>query len=132
MHRWGDKDFTDEMFNDVENAAREIGEFCRKWGRINVRQTKEKYGTARVYCSFGWTQLFSITHPGYVYSRYPQWLWSLDVFYISRIITRLNWVVVPLHTRLYRYAYKRTIKRYPHIRSEILWAADYPECLKNL
>ena len=34
--------------------ASEIAVFCRRWGRIAVSDSKSKFGTVRVYCSFGW------------------------------------------------------------------------------
>jgi len=128
-HFWGDEF---PYFAEVDQAAYEIGQFCRKWGRIGVRQTKEKYGTARVYCSFGWYQLFSITHPGYAYSRYPKWLWVLDCRYISKLIAPLNKIVAPYHVFIYRLAYKRAIKKFPLIREEIISGADWKELLEDL
>lgn len=128
-HFWGGNF---PFFSEVGEAADEIGKFCRRWGRINVTQTKEKYGEARVYLNFGWYQLFSITHPGYCYSRYPKWLWTFDIFYISKVIRPLNRIVVPYQTFIYRLAYKRVIKKYPLIREEILGAADYSELLEGL
>lgn len=131
MHHWGDGF---EYFGEVGQAADEIGVFCRRWGRIQVTQTKEKYGTARVYCSFGLHQLFSITHPGYAFSRYPKWLWTLDCLYISKLFNflRLNKVVVPYQLFVYRLAYTRALKKYPFIAEEILDGADYTEELQNL
>ena len=129
MHYYGDGF---PYFSDVEQAASEIGAFLAKWGRIAVRQTKEKYGTARVYCGFGWYGLQAITHPRYIYNRYPKWLFHLDLFYISRIILPFNRVVVPFHQYIYRLAYKRVIKKMPHIRDEIVAGADHQELLKGL
>lgn len=129
MHRWGDGF---PYFAEVGQAAYEIGEFLRKWGRVSVRDTKEKYGTVRVYLSLGWYQLHSFTHPGYCYSQYPGWLWKLDVFYFSKIFSKLNYIVVPFHVWLYKLAYKRALKKYPFIREEILCCADYPKLLKGL
>lgn len=129
MHSWGDGF---PYFEDVENAADFIGNICRKWGRINVSQTKEKYGTARVYCSFGWWQIHSITHPGHAYCRYPSWLWSLDCIYFSKLIHLLNPVVIPFQQWIYRLAYKKAIKKWPHIREEILNGAGRDELLERL
>lgn len=130
MHHWGDGF---EYFGEVGRAADEIGTFCKRWGRIGVTQTKEKYGTARVYCGFGIHQLFSLTHPGYAFSRYPKWLWTIDCLYISKIFSflRINKVIVPYQTWVYRLAYKRALKKYPMIREEILDGADYTELLQK-
>jgi len=88
--------------------------------------------SVRVYLSFGWHQLHSITHPSYCYNQYPNWLWKLDVLYFSKIISKLNYIVVPFHVWLYKRAYKKVLKKYPYIRDEILSCADYPELLKGL
>lgn len=131
-HLWGH--WPDKLFNQVEHAAREIGQFCGKWGRIGVMQTKEKYGRCAVYCHFGIHQLFSITHPGYAYSRYPQWLWNLDTTCVSRVFEflRINKLVIPYQRFVYRLAYNRALKKYPLIQSEILNGADYIELLAPL
>jgi hypothetical protein len=127
-HHWGGPF---QYFADVEQAAYEIGEFCKRWGRISVGQTKEKYGTSRVYCSFGIHQLFCITHPGYAYSRYPVWFWKFDCYVIAKLfhLIRLNAIVVPWQLYIYRLGYKKALKKYPHIRREILAYADWPEHL---
>ena len=127
MHDWGG-DF--KNFYEVGQAADEIGEFCRRWGRIGVRQTKEKYGTARVYCSLGWYQLHCITHPGHCYSRYPKWLWKFDINYLSKIIRRIP--IIRYHKFIYRLAYKRALRKYPFIRDEIIYGADWSEFLEGL
>lgn len=124
MHDWSSKW---PYFNDVEDAASYIGNALRKWGRVNVRQTKEKYGTVRVYCSFGWSQLHCITHPGYCFGQYPKWLWSLDCLYLSKIVRLLNFIVIPYHKWLYNIMYQKAIKKWPHIKEEILVDADWPE-----
>jgi hypothetical protein len=124
MHVWGDGF---KYFREVDEAAFEIGQYCRKWGRISVTQTKEKYGISCVYLSFGWYQLFSITHPGYIYSRYPSWLWKLDCRVFSRIIPKLNFIVIPYQKFIYRRAYHKAFRKYPLIKEEIISGADYPE-----
>lgn len=129
FHLWGG-DF--QYFSDVEDAAYEIGQFCTRWGRISVGQSKEKYGSARVYCHFGWYQLHCITHPGYAYSQYPHWLWKLDCTLGGRIVRPFWFIVNPWQKFIYRLAYKRAIKKYPHIRDEILAGADWPDRLEGL
>lgn len=129
MHDWSNDDVD---WNSINDAARYIGTGLVKWGRVGVRDYKEKYGTVRVYCSLGWSQLHSITHPQSVWSRYPQWLWSLDCRYGYLLVRPLNWIIVPFHKWLYRKMYSNAIKRWPHIRAEILNAADYDELLEGL
>ncbi len=130
MHYWGDKDVDWEGISD---SARYIGQNLQKWGRVDVRQWKEKYGTVCVYCSLGWYQFQSITHPGHMFRRYPEWLWKLDCRIGSKIVPFLfNWFIIPYHKWLYRKLYKDMVQKYPHLKEEILCTADYDELLKNL
>lgn len=131
-HDWSDEDFD---WKGLNWCVEYLDKNLRKWGRINVRQVKEKYGQLRCYCSLGWSSLFSITHPGwcsYKVAGYPKWLTTLDIFYLSRIIPYLNYIILPYHKFLYRKLYKDCVKKYPHLREEILCAADYHELLKDL
>jgi hypothetical protein len=131
LHIWGE--WPDELFIDVGNAADEIGQFCRRWGRISVTQTKEKFGTARVYCHFGIHQMHSITHPGYVYSRYPNWLWHIDCRFIAKFFNfiRLHKIITPYQIWIYKLAYKRAFKKYPHIVDEIYYGADQQQLIET-
>ena len=131
MHYWGDEGVDWEGIN---SAASYIGLFCRKWGRISVTQYKEKYGTVRVYCSFRWVSLHSLTHPGYVYSQYPQWLWSADIRYIGPFFRKsgLSFLIWQWQKFIYRLAYKNALKKWPHLRKEILSCADFDELLEGL
>ena len=132
MHRWGD--WPDEYFYDVGWAAVYIGDFCRRWGRIQVRDTKEKYGTSRVYCSFGIYSLYSIFHPGAVYLRWPKWFKWWEYNFFSPIIQHLQkWIpFYKWQIFIYRLAYKKAIKKWPHIKKEILAGADYDDLLEGL
>lgn len=94
MHIWGDGF---EYFYEVGEAANYIGKFCRKYGRIGVRDTKEKYGTARVYCRFS-----------------------------------SNFLVIIYQIWIYRLAYKKAIKKFPYIKKEILYGADWQEYLEGM
>lgn len=129
MHYWGDGF---EYFNEVSEAAGWIGEYLIRWGRINVSQTKEKFGTARVSIYFGWHSFHSLTHPEHHYNRYPNWLWILDCRFGSILIRPLNWLAGPYHKWLYRRAYAKAIAKWPMIRAEILQGADYSELLEGL
>jgi len=130
MHTWGDGF---PYFDDVSKAADEIGQFCRRWGRLGA-YTKEKYGTCRVHIQgMGYLSLFSLTHPGYVYSRYPKWLWSADIYYIGPFLRKtIGRPMYKYQCFIYRLAYKRALKKYPNIREEILCCADFDELLKDL
>jgi len=93
--------------------------------------------SVRIYISFGlgWKSLFSITHPGWVSYKvagYPKWLMTFDIFALSKIIPYLNCIILPYHKWLYRKLYSDMIKKYPHLREEILCCADYSDLLKDL
>lgn len=128
MHDWGN-DKVD--WKGISEAAEYIALNLRKWGRVGVTDYKEKYGTVRVYCNFGWYQLHSITHPGWAYSQYPKWLWSLDCLYLSRIVRYANPLIIPYQIWLYKYLYGRALRKWPHLRLEILSGADYNELFKE-
>jgi hypothetical protein len=132
MHHWGDEDFP--YFNDVENAAYEIKEFCVRYGRLGG-QSKEKYGTVRFYAKFGVTGFHNLTHPGWVnYAWYPKWLVRFEIYHSPKVFRALGitWFFSKWQPMVYRMAYKRALKKYPHIRKEILSCADYDEFLKGL
>ena len=130
-HDYGDEDFD---WAGLDKAITYINNNLIKWGRVNVRQAKEKWGTARIYCSLGWSSLLSITHPNYCHYRpYPKWLMRLDIFYLSKVIPGLfNWWVLPYHKWLYVKLYSDMVKKYPHLKDEITSCCDYPALLKDL
>lgn len=124
---------TDQELSDIDEAAYWIGKQLKRWGRVSVRQTKEKFGTARVYCTLGFYGLHCITHPGYVYSQYPKWLWHLEIYYFPRVIIPIsNLIVIPYHRWLYRKVYQLAMKKWPHVSKNILHGADFSELLNNL
>lgn len=113
-------------FSDVEAAAEEISSFLRKWGRISA-WGKEKYGTCRVDCYLGGFCLHQMIYPGYTYSQFPNWLWILDCKYLSRILQLkpIYYLLLKYQLFIYNLAYKKAVKRYPHIFDEIIEAASY-------
>lgn len=132
MHDWSD-DKVD--WAGISDAARYMGEFMVKWGRLPVSDTKEKWGTARVYCYFGWYDLHSIIYPRHHYVQ-----WSKGSFLdrlnknslVSRIIPKLGSLIIPYQEYIYYLAYKRAIEKWPHLRKEILGGADHSELLTKL
>lgn len=130
-HCWGEEGVD---WEGIDRAAAFIGEGLRRW-RVDVRQYKEKYGTARVYCSLGLFSLHQITHPGHAFRRWKSdWWWNFDcVSPVAHFVVRvLNIGAVPLHKALYRWYYKRAVARWPHLREEILSGADWDELLGGL
>lgn len=132
MHRWGDDDVD---WGGINEAASYIGLWLRRWARVDVLDYKEKYGTVRVYCSLGWSNIHDVTHPGHSFTQYKQdsLLWRLNYAeWPTHVFQALNLVVVPVHARLYRWRYKRAVKRWPRLRCEILNSAAYSELLVGL
>lgn len=126
-HYWGEEGFDWSGLNEAINF---IDKKLRFW-RIGVHQSKEKFGCARIYCSLGWYSLHNITHPGHAFSRYPNWLWSLDCKFLSKIVQMFNFIIFPIHKWVYTNAYKKAIKKYPHLKEEICCDADYIELLSG-
>lgn len=123
MHNWGDDNVD---WEGISKAAYYIGHICIRYGRIRITDMKEKYGTVRVYASFGWHSLFSVYRPHYYFTtKYNRWMDKVPMGW-------MNWFVLPYQSVIYRLAYKKALKKWPHLRDEILDDADYPEYLKGL
>jgi hypothetical protein len=130
MHTYGEVDFD---WQGISDAGWFIGGWLRKWVKMPVTQIKEKYGTLRVYCMFGWSTIYSIWRPHYMWI--PQWWpYKLDLWlcYTLHLIDPLNKVVVPIQKKAYRWRYKLALKKWPHLHDEILDCADWPEELRGL
>ena len=113
-HCWGDEDFD---WDSLYKAERELYHIMTRYGRIGVH-SKEKYGTLRFSLYFCDGTLHSLTHPGYVRSRYPKWLWTFDVTHEPlKIITPIInfWQKLVLQC-----AFTAVCTKYPHIRKEII------------
>lgn len=124
MHYYEDKDF--DYWDELDQAAEFIGKYCHKWGRISVRQYKEKYGTVRVYCSFGCESLHKLIYPGYCRVRWPYQFWTFPIF------SWLQPLVLRWQKFIYRRAYGFAIEKWPMIKEEILCCADWDEYLGGL
>ena len=118
-HYWGDEDFD---WNSLYEAERELRHIMIRYGRIGVH-SKEKYGTLRFEIFFCDGTLHSITHPGYVRSRYPKWLWRFDLDY--RPLRFLTPLINFWQKLVLQYAFTIVCNKYPHIRDEII--NDAPE-----
>lgn len=75
-------------------------------------------------------------YPRYAYKHrlFPRWLWTLDIYYISRFLNIKPLFILTYSWQkfIYRWAYKRAIVKYPMIREEILSCADWDEYLEGL
>lgn len=130
MHHWGDENVD---WEGIDNATHYIGKNLRRWGRVGAHD-KEKYGTVRVYCTFGWCQLRNITHPGWVSGYKWRWLFWLDhyIFYYIIKWSHINHLVLAWQKWLYRYLYRKAIEKYSHLAEEILVCCDQTEWLLDL
>ena len=129
MHKWGDSNVD---WQGIEEAARYIGDWLRTYARMDVSDIKEKYGTPRVSCIFGWWQFHTIFYPGYMYRQGPVWLWNLDIVIGMPICRILNKIIMPIHIKLYQWRYKKAIKKWPHLKAELLTGCDHPNLLEHL
>lgn len=125
MHSWyDDKDPVD--WNGINEAARYIAEWLRKWARMGVRDYKEKWGTVRVYCSFGFDCFHAVVYPGYCWIH-KWWPYKLDLWisYHTPILKWINRIVIPIQQKLYIWRYTRAVQKWPHLYNEIVSCADY-------
>lgn len=124
MHQWGDENVD---WKGIDECCDILYKYCYKYGRLGG-QIKEKYGTVRFYAKFGWLSLHSLIYPGWAFSQFPNWLYKLDNRVIGPVLRffferPFFW----WQKQVYNYAYQQCLKKYPHLKEEILSAADYPE-----
>lgn len=132
MHSWyDDNDPVD--WDGINDAVPYIGEWLSKYARIRVRDYKEKYGTVRVYCSFGFDCFHAIIWPRHCWIH-KLWPYKLDLWlsYHTPILKWINCLVVPFQVRLYKWRYAKAVQKWPHLREEITCCADYHELLKDI
>jgi hypothetical protein len=129
VHNWGDEGVD---WNGINDAGAYIGYWLRKWMRMDVRDVKEKFGTVRIYCGFGWSGLYSIYRPGYCW--YPNW-WPIKVdnwlAYHTPIFKWINRIVVPIQQKAYTWRYKKAVQKWPHLYNEIVMCADHGELFEG-
>lgn len=129
MHYYGE--WSDRHFTRVDEIAAEIGRFISKWGRMRVLQVKEKFGTVRVYCSFGWDCFHSLVWPRHCWIH-RKWPYGLDLAVSEWVLPVLNKLLFPYQRFIYRMAYRRAVKKYPYLRDEILCCADHGKELQGV
>ena len=125
-HEWGDEDFDWAALNKAISTGTYL---MKRFGRIGVH-SKEKYGSARwsLYLFNG--TLHSLTHPGYVYSQYPKWLWSFDVTY--KPLRFLKPIIIPIQELTVKLTFLYLCKKFPHIIDEIIMDAPRELLSKDL
>ena len=129
MHTYGN--WPDEYFNQVDDAADQIGRYMARWGRICVLQTKEKFGTVRVYCHLGFSSFHEVIWPRHCWIH-KWWPYRLDLTLSRRIMTVVNKIILPYQRFIYRRAYSQAVNKYPHLKNEIMCVADYGELLEGV
>jgi len=127
-HTW-DENGVD--WTGIEDAAYFIGGWLVRWVRLSVGCMKEKYGTTRVYCSFGWWSFYSIWRPQHCWVP-AWWPYKLDLTVSRYLMPLLNRLVVPIQEKAYRFRYKQAVKKWTHLSREILDGADRPDLLGGL
>lgn len=128
-HEWGDNSFDWKSLYKAINQGTWI---MKTIGRIGVH-SKEKWGSARwsIYLFDG--SMHSLTHPGYVYSQYPDWLWKFDVRYrpLRFLVPIIQfWQLIIVKMTFWYLCY-----RFPHIEKELVKDAPWellPKRLKKL
>jgi len=125
-HVWGDEDFDWEALDKAIDQGTWLME---KLGRIGVH-SKEKWGSAQwsIYLFNG--TLHSLTHPSYVYSQYPKWLWSFDVMH--RPLRFLVPIIQFWQVLVIKMTFLYLCKRFSHIEKEILSDAPRELLTKRL
>jgi hypothetical protein len=112
-HYWGDDSFDWKSLYLAEIDVRNIV----KLARIGIH-SKEKYGTLRWDFYFCDGSLHSLTHPGYMFSQYPKWLWRFDVTYepLKFIAPLIRF----FQKKLVMYAFHVVCSKYPNVKAEII------------
>lgn len=129
MHLWGDEDFDWEM---LDESIEMVDSFMRFWGRIGV-QSKEKFGTARIYTTFWDGSLHGLVYPSAHFSRFPKWLWAFDLKYLAPLVRyfKLQELVNWYQSKIYGLAYSRAIKAFPKVKIELVVGCDHEELIKE-
>lgn len=124
MHSWGDENVDWDGIND---AAHYIASFLKRWARVSVLDYKEKFGTVRVYCHFGWYGVYGIWRPSHCWV--PKWWpYEFDLWLAgTKLFELINRIAIPLQQRAYSWIYKRAVQKWPHLYHEIVSQADYGE-----
>jgi hypothetical protein len=129
MHQWGDEDFD---WNGLNDAIFYMHKRMKTYARIGVH-SKEKYGRAVLNCYFVDTP-HSLIWPGYVYNQYPyKWMWNLDVDYGYKLLyyTGIWYIVSKWQKFIFVDTYRRAVKKWPHLKDEILCDAHPMEWLEE-
>lgn len=125
--------YWDRQFR-LELVAKEIGDYLRFWYRMDVRQTKAKWDTVRVYCDFGIYDLHSLIYPGYVFTQKSFHKNPLKFInkYTRFFFTMFSGIVTDIQALGYARAYRKACKKYPELDKHILEGADHRDYLEDI
>lgn len=84
-----------------------------RWSGMLVSDQKEKYGTWRVYCSFGW-------------------FWNSTLAYKLNLNRYTYPLAYAIQKHWYRYVHKKALEKFPGEARAILCGADWTELLMGL
>lgn len=130
IHLWGDKTFD---WKALDGALNELSKWGVRWGRVGG-QIKEKWGCAQYYANFADGTLHNLIYPDHYYIQWPKWVYyNIDYKIIRPIIIYTGLIkIIHFYQRyFYNLAYQKAIKKYPHIKEEILCDCVYPEYVKG-
>ncbi len=132
----------------VHDIPEYIAKRLIRYGLISVQDHKTKYGSIRVYVSFGihdLLDLFEIV----IYSNGIWFLYTRTSFYKSKgyyyfkdtLIGKLlrkaripdiinDFLIIPYQKLIYKMVYRRAIRKFPNFKYNMLDGADYPELIE--
>lgn len=108
FHHWSEDDFD---WGGLGKAIDFIDKYITRWGRIQLHQSKEKFGTARIYCHIGITMFHDLIHPRGVRCLY--------LYPITRRLNTLSWKGTSLVSMIADGLYKPV-----DFISTMLWSLD--------
>lgn len=121
-----------EKYPSMDYVANWIGHRLTFWGRIPVEQCKEKYWTIRVYIGLRSFTFYDLIFPN-SNGAHPLWLYDLQSkSFMIIFFDQLARILIPWQNFVYRWTYKRAIKKWPEYREAMLGTADWYYHLKGL
>ena len=127
-HYWGDNTFD---WKGLDDAGEYISCWLVRWTRLSVAQVKEKFGTLRIYCSFGWSSFHAIVWPQHMWVH-KYWPYKLDLVISRFLMPIINRVMIPIQRKAYAWRYKKAVEKWPHLKDEIVSMADFGELFEGV
>lgn len=112
----------------IEDIPHLIGAALQRFALIRVSDMKEKYGTYRVYVSFGLHGLHDVLYPRHRYMQFPKSLYCL-AYGPEWLFGFINRVLIPYQHLVYKHVYQYYIRKYPLERRAIVYGMDYADLI---